>query len=303
LPRLLLATYVVAVHIALAVILLKPNIIDRVRSQLSAGSHTTVFHHEMVKYHKRMASTVPSNSVVLIGDSHTQGIAAAAIVDKAINFGIAGDTTINVLSRLPIYQTSLNHAQSIVLQVGINDLILHRKPEDVINDFVSILTALPNKPIFVVGLLPVDEKVERFSGLNTEVTVLNQKIKDLANERPNVSFIETAASVRDDKGHLRFVRFCKRIALYRRNASEEKARQPTGYVCRHILGGVRPGLTLKPAAFAAVFSSSCYVDCRPVCGTDNSVLTCKASSFIFSTSKWVAIAIELPSCRSTVTAQ
>jgi len=203
LPRKLLAAYVIAVHFALAVVLLKSDFIDRVRSKLALNTHaTSAFHYEMVKYHQRIDSTVPDDSVVFIGDSHTQGIAVTAIVDNAVNYGIAGDTTINVLSRLPNYHISLGNAQLIVLQVGVNDLLRHRKPENVVEDFANILTSLPNKPVLVIGLMPVDEKVERFAGVNADVTVLNQKIKTLVNERPHTTFLETATAVGDDTGNL-----------------------------------------------------------------------------------------------------
>ena len=60
----------------------------------------------MVKYHSRMDGSIPDNSILFIGDSITQSLCVSAVADNSVNLGIGGDTTLDVINRLPKYKNS-----------------------------------------------------------------------------------------------------------------------------------------------------------------------------------------------------
>ena len=99
-------TYVVLLHVSFLGVVWKPGILDRVRTVLSTTPRPelTEYYHRMVTSHLRMDPCVPEGSVVFIGDSLTQGLCTAAVVDRSVNFGIGSDTTQGVLERIPRYE-------------------------------------------------------------------------------------------------------------------------------------------------------------------------------------------------------
>jgi len=119
-------TYLIGIHLFLAVVLLKSDFNDRVEHKF--GIHTaaqspeiTQHFHRMLHYHKRMDGNVPEGSVIFIGDSITQGLCVSAIASPAVNYGIGSDTTVGILQRLPYYN-SIKRASAVVLAIGINDI-------------------------------------------------------------------------------------------------------------------------------------------------------------------------------------
>jgi hypothetical protein len=88
-------------------------------------------------------------AVVFLGDSITQGWKTLAKVFpdfKVVNRGIGGDTTRGVLYRLNADVLALKPA-AVVLLIGINDLGLGGKPEDIANNIKTILLKPEGNPI------------------------------------------------------------------------------------------------------------------------------------------------------------
>jgi lysophospholipase L1-like esterase len=132
-----------------------------------------LFYIGMNKIYQRIDLNVPADSAIFIGDSHVQGLSVSAIHPRAVNFGIGGDTTVGVLNRLPYYN-SLNSAGVVVLEVGINDLVL-RNNQEILNNYSLILTALPKSVrVILTAILPVDERARiSYFGWNKRVAKLN----------------------------------------------------------------------------------------------------------------------------------
>jgi len=138
--------YLVFIHILLAFVLVKSDILPRVGNRLgyTANVETEITQHfkRMAKYHERIDSNVPSGSAIFIGDSITQGLCVSAVFTPSVNYGIGSDTTLGVLKRLPKYE-SLNRASMVILEVGINDL-KRRKDEEILSNYSSILKLIPS---------------------------------------------------------------------------------------------------------------------------------------------------------------
>ena len=127
-----------------------------------------------------------SGAVVFLGDSITEGWKTLAkdFPDlKVVNRGIGGDTTRGVLYRLNADVISLKPA-AVVLLIGINDIGLGGKPEDIVDNIKGILFALkrsnPHLPVIVCKVMPSStkqyrpaDKIEQLNALVDEIVKAN----------------------------------------------------------------------------------------------------------------------------------
>jgi len=124
-----------------------------------------------------------NGAVVFLGDSITQGWNSLARVFpdfKVVNRGIGGDTTRGILYRLNADVLNLKPT-AVVLLIGINDLGLGAKPEDVADNIKAILSALrqsnPHMPVIVCKVMPSKHdlagKIEQLNALVDEIVKSN----------------------------------------------------------------------------------------------------------------------------------
>ncbi|HXA69202.1 MAG TPA: GDSL-type esterase/lipase family protein [Stellaceae bacterium] len=133
-------------------------------------------------------SAAPEGAVVLLGDSILEGLDATAVASGALNFGIGGDTSGGLLSRIGGY-TSLAKAHAVFLEIGINDL-LHVTGDDVVANYRRILAALPTQPrLYLIGILPIDDGAFAAAygklASNAEIARVNAAIRELCRGRAN----------------------------------------------------------------------------------------------------------------------
>lgn len=205
--RRLLVTYVAFVHAILLLVVVKPDLVARFENRLGFRSETaqpeiTDHFRRMMRYHERIDGSVPDGAVVFIGDSHTQGLCADAVIMPSVNYGIGSDTTVGVLSRLPKY-CCLKRASAVVLAIGINDM-KWRDNAAILANYKNILQALPSEcPIVVSALFPVDAtalKDPRFS--NTRVREFNQALDGLCGTDWRCVFVDVSSKLADEGGSL-----------------------------------------------------------------------------------------------------
>jgi lysophospholipase L1-like esterase len=123
-----------------------------------------------------------SGAVVFLGDSITEGWKTLAkdFPDlKVVNRGIGGDTTRGVLYRLNADVLALKPA-AVVLLIGINDIGLGGKPEDIADNIKAILLKLKQSnlhlPVIVCKVMPSStkqyrpaDKIEQLNALVDEI--------------------------------------------------------------------------------------------------------------------------------------
>ncbi|WP_121810948.1 GDSL-type esterase/lipase family protein [Mucilaginibacter kameinonensis] len=103
---------------------------------------------------------IDSNSIVFLGDSHTQNFEVAeAFKDMRIkNRGIILDGTRSVLERLTYIADK--HPKKIFIQIGINDLLSGVSPKTITDDFQSIIQRLtsiaPHTSIYLQSVFPTN---------------------------------------------------------------------------------------------------------------------------------------------------
>lgn len=194
--------YLVLIHLALVVVLLKSDFIDKLRLRIG-GSPVEITPHfrDMVSYHKRIDGNVPDGAVIFIGDSLTQGLCVSAIAPVAVNYGIGNDTTVGVLKRLHDYQ-SINRAKAVVLAIGINDMEFRGNDEILLN-IKAIRSCIPSTvPVVISGVLPVDI-AEPLSWEEGRIAALNTDLNGFAESTASTIFLDSGALMKDGEGRLK----------------------------------------------------------------------------------------------------
>lgn len=142
------------------------------------------FHQHTFGAHLQLDGSVEAGSVIFLGDSLTQGLNVAAVTNHGINYGIGMDTSVGLLRRIPGYK-SLAEASTIVIAIGINDLLrAKRSPDAILKNYQKIIDRLPSKEnptvkIVLQAVFPVDEKFG-FKGMNEEIQEINTMLQVLA---------------------------------------------------------------------------------------------------------------------------
>jgi lysophospholipase L1-like esterase len=198
--------YLVFVHAILVLALVKPGLLSRLERRFGFGAAPEITDHfvRMVSYHDRMDGNVPAGAVVFIGASHVQGLFTDAVAMPSVNYGIGGDTTVGLLSRLSRYRC-LDRAAAVVLAIGMNDLA-RRDNTKIVANYQHILRALPPAlPTVVTALFPVDAEsmTDPLPGVsNARIAGVNRALAGLCATDPRCAFLDIGASLADKEGNL-----------------------------------------------------------------------------------------------------
>lgn len=199
----LCSVYIVGLHLLLAVILIKSDFIEKIQRKLGVYQkpELSAYFYDTATVHGRLDGSLPEGVTLFIGDSITQGLATAAIVDSSVNYGIGSDTTVGVIERLPSYK-SINKAKAVVLAIGVNDL-KRRDVETTVDNYQKMLKLIPqDKPIVVSAVLPVDERVYTRNS-NDSIKQLNTKLKTLVAGMSNIVYVDSTELLQEPDGNLK----------------------------------------------------------------------------------------------------
>lgn len=179
--------YVIGLHFLLAVLLFKTDFIPRVKARFFTTPVASNPHGErMMVYHQAMDASVPAGAAIFLGDSITQGLAAAAVAPIPVNYGIGSATTSELLGNLPKYQ-SLKRASVVFLTIGINDLA-QGKTEGLALRLRAIAAAIPNElPLVWSGIMPVYWKEID----SQQITSANDVISEICAARAGCIYVNT----------------------------------------------------------------------------------------------------------------
>ena len=199
--------YLVGVHLLLLTALATSDFLPRVAQKLglrnAADFRNRSFYSRTLDCQARADANVPDHAAVFIGDSTIQGLCVSAVAANAVNYGIAGDTTRGVLSRLPAYP-SLGRARAIVIAAGVNDL--GGLPAwKIVRNWTAIADDLPaHVPVFFAAILPVDERRQScWTGRNRDlIRPLNEQLAAQLATRPNRYFVDPSTRLQDATGNL-----------------------------------------------------------------------------------------------------
>lgn len=162
-PRTLLLAllYVASLHALLAFVLVKTNFVPLARKTLGLDppeERNVALYQAMMRWPER-DRLVPSDAVVVLGDSLLQDLGAAQLGRSVHSFALGGTTASTLLEGLALVPC-LDRAAVLVLGVGANDL-KYRDPEGVVRDYGALLAELPpHLEVVALPILPVDEHCE-----------------------------------------------------------------------------------------------------------------------------------------------
>ncbi len=200
--RRLFYIYLLLLHIILVLLFLKSDFMEsyvgkRFKQEL------TPYYHALVAFQSRVDANLNAGYTLFIGDSQIQGLCVTCVEEKSVNYGIASDTTVGILNRLPEYK-SLGNARAVVLQVGVNDLS-RRDDNDIVSNYQAILNRLPSDSIVVLAaIFPIDSVLaENPSRSNGRIKSLNIKLKKLCSNDLRCRYIDSGGRLQDNSGNLR----------------------------------------------------------------------------------------------------
>ena len=201
------ATYLVAIHLLLFIVLLKSNFIEKVQVRLGLNEMPLTGHSYYIdalgRYYANRSKTMrKGDGIVFIGDSITIGLSVETIFG-GVNFGISGDTVMRAKKRVSDYENL--ESKTVFIALGINDI--PRRTEEIVADYHLLLDSLPPSAFVIISsVLPLDELAFRkFSGVrktNEQIFELNTALFDLASKRENVVFIDSSTYLKTSIGDL-----------------------------------------------------------------------------------------------------
>lgn len=149
------------------------------------------FYLTMVNMQLRIDAQRERSSILFFGDSITQALNVSELEQRAINYGIGGDTTTALLERLPRYNTQ-TLTTCIVLAIGVNDFYMSGV-ESVFENYQQLLKVLPvTIPIIVSAVLPVDDALFNVTN-NTNIQRLNRLTKELVEQHQHVHWVDVGS--------------------------------------------------------------------------------------------------------------
>jgi lysophospholipase L1-like esterase len=145
--------------------------------------------------------------LLFVGDSITEGWGANTVWQKtyaprkAVNIGIGGDTTQNVLWRITNGELEGLSPKAVVLLIGTNNFGLHGDaPADVAKGVAAVVDTLrkklPSAKILLLGVFPRDEKPG--TGMRKKIAELNASLAKVE----GVSFLDIGAKFLSPDGTL-----------------------------------------------------------------------------------------------------
>ena len=155
---------------------------DRLLNEERARLVKEYFDNKLTTYEKENASSFAD--IVFLGDSLTDGCDLSLYYPEysTFNRGIGGDTSYGLLSRLKVSAYDAK-PKVIVLLIGGNDILGHKSPESVYENYEKIISGikenLPETKIVWCSLTAMGNKWAKH---NDTAMICNQKIKLLSNK-------------------------------------------------------------------------------------------------------------------------
>ena len=146
-------------------------------------------------FHKRASENLPESATVLLGDSHIQSLASSAFLTATENFGIGGDTVDYLVHRHRLRGFEFTENQSVVLQIGYNDLLINDASE-VIKKYSELLGLLKNQRLVIVNSVFYIEASELANQeLNEKIQSFNELLNLLVSNYKWVTFLDVNALI------------------------------------------------------------------------------------------------------------
>lgn len=151
------------------------------------------FYDHTLSLQARQDPLQPAGAVVFLGDSLTQGMPVLAVADRALNYGVSGQTAKGLLEAMPTYG-AVRRARLVVLTIGTND-VGNRTPLSEVEATLRALSAAIPGALVWNGVPPTKKG---------DVGPINALVRRLCAERADCRYTETPFQASDfrDGTHL-----------------------------------------------------------------------------------------------------
>lgn len=193
--------YIAALHLVVALALLRPDLIDAQRWRAEwLQSEPSLYVTQSHRLFRAIDADAEGGRLLLIGDSQMQRLDGAALDLPAYNFAAGGDTMRTIARRIADYRQP-RAARAVVLWAGVNDLLRGRDPEAVRAAFESAERAVPaDTPLWLVSIAPVAAQPAR-PDLQARIARTNALLAEAC--RGRCRFVDVTAALAGDGGALR----------------------------------------------------------------------------------------------------
>lgn len=181
------------------------------------GTRLYLSYQEWVELLREEANVIayqqPPNLTILLGDSISQWFPPNLLLgDRTwLNQGLSGETSAGLLRRLSFLDKT--RPQTILVMIGINDLLRGISDEEILNNYQEIVRYLrmthPNTQIVVQAILPHGDVRASWEGRdrlllvpNSRIRSLNQRIAEISIAN-GASFFDLYPLFADPQGNLR----------------------------------------------------------------------------------------------------
>jgi lysophospholipase L1-like esterase len=193
--------YIAALHLVVALALLRPDLIDAQRWRAAwLQPEPSPYVAQSHRLFRAIDADAQGGRLLLIGDSQMQRLDGAALDLPAYNFAAGGDTMRHIVRRIADYRQP-REARAVVLWAGVNDLLHGRDPESVRAAFTDAERAVPaDTPLWLVSIAPVAATPAR-PGLQARIARTNALLAAACRDR--CRFLDLTARLAGGDGALR----------------------------------------------------------------------------------------------------
>lgn len=182
----------VGAMVLVAVSILVPDWPLRLRARLTGrdGFAERIYRNQRTML-DRADWTIPPGSVLMFGDSITEGLCTEAVGPDVVNLGIGTDTIMGVAERIDDIE-SLATCRAVIIAVGTVDLGLGCDPEQFKARMMRLIQLVEERttgPIVLCAVLPVGVQSSNSARRNAHLSVVNPWMKEFCAQGPRRTFV------------------------------------------------------------------------------------------------------------------
>lgn len=184
--RAALVGYALVAHLLIAAALFSPNMVAVLRYKVGLISDAPSTLDFQRTVNARVDASTPPGSAVFIGDSLTMALPVSRVTDGAVNFGVGGQTSAEMLESLP---SSARTARVVFVMIGTNDILRERSAELPAN-YARTISEIPGR---IVLTSPPPSRLFPLS----EARMASDAARKACASTPRCTFVDLQAAMLD----------------------------------------------------------------------------------------------------------
>jgi lysophospholipase L1-like esterase len=170
--RIIVISYLIALHSMLVVAIVNTELIHLIATRFGLHYQSNQTIDPLVEYigsvHQRIDPNIPTGATIFLGDSITMELVTTAISPNAVNYGVGGLRSDQLIKLMDIYK-SIKRADWVVITIGTNDL-MQGLDDGIYSRYQTILSKIPSGIKVIMSSVPP---------LNTANAAVNKKVRSV----------------------------------------------------------------------------------------------------------------------------